>query len=109
MIQLAGYVPDRDIKIKFTGIRPGEKLKEELINPDETVMHTFHEKIKILNTQSPKIPDLESRLDALYRIAKNGNHDEILKTLWSLETEGASEPDPLDADAWGLKKPSIST
>lgn len=109
MIQLAGYVPDQDIEIKFTGIRPGEKLKEELINFDETPVPTFHKKIKILNTKAPEAPDFEARLDALYRIAKNGNHDEIIKTLWSLGEEGTPEPDPLDADGWALKKPSITT
>ena len=107
MIQLAGYVPDQDIEIKFTGIRPGEKLQEELINPDETAVSTFHKKIKILNTKAPEIPNFEARLDDLYCIAKKGNHDEIIKTLWSLGEEGAPEPDPLDADGWALKKPSI--
>ncbi len=109
MIQLAGYIPDQDIEIKFTGIRPGEKLKEELINFDETPVPTFHKKIKILNTKPPEARDFEARLDALYRIAKNGNHDEIIKTLWSLGEEGAPEPDPIDTDGWALKKPSIST
>jgi len=101
MIQIAGYVPDQDIEIKFTGIRPGEKLKEELINPDETPVPTFHKKIKILKRETPEVPDFEAQLDALYRIAKNGNPDEIIKTLWSLGAGGKQ-----DADA---KKSSIST
>jgi FlaA1/EpsC-like NDP-sugar epimerase len=109
MIQLAGYVPDQDIEIKFTGIRPGEKLQEELINPEETAIPTFHKKIKILNTLAQKVPDFEARLDALYRIAKNGNPDETLKALWTLGEEPVPESDPLEAGTWILKKPSIST
>ena len=109
MIQLAGYVPDQDIEIKFTGIRPGEKLKEELINPDETAMPTFHKKIKILKTKAPEIPDFESRLDALYGIAKNGNHDETIKTLWSLGAMDEQETDTMNSNSWDLKKSSIPT
>ncbi|MCH7499206.1 MAG: polysaccharide biosynthesis protein [Nitrospinae bacterium] len=109
MIQLAGYVPDQDIEIKFTGVRPGEKLKEELINPDETAMPTFHKKIKILKTKAPEIPDFESRLDALYGIAKNGNHDETIKTLWSLGAMDEQETDTMNSNSWDLKKSSIPT
>jgi len=109
MIQLAGYVPDQDIEIKFTGIRPGEKLKEELINPDETAVPTFHKKINILKTKAPEVPDFEARLDALYRIAKNGNHDETIKTLWSLGAVDEQEANGMNSKSWDLKKPSIPT
>lgn len=47
MIRLAGFVPDRDIEIKFSGMRPGEKLYEELALAGEDVAPTYHEKIKI--------------------------------------------------------------
>lgn len=47
MIRLAGKIPDRDIEIRFVGLRPGEKLFEELITSGENVMPTYHEKIKI--------------------------------------------------------------
>jgi len=49
MIRLAGLVPDRDIKIKFVGLRPGEKLKEELLIAGENVVNTAYDKIKICN------------------------------------------------------------
>ena len=79
MIQLAGYVPDQDIEIKFTGIRPGEKLREQLINPDETAVPTFHKKIKILKTPPLETTNFETRLDVLYRIAKNNDPDDTVK------------------------------
>jgi FlaA1/EpsC-like NDP-sugar epimerase len=47
MIKLAGLQPEKDIKIIYTGLRPGEKLYEELLNDGESTMPTYHEKIKI--------------------------------------------------------------
>lgn len=47
LIMLSGLRPDEDIKIEFTGMRPGEKLCEELNLSDETILPTHHEKIKI--------------------------------------------------------------
>lgn len=47
MIRLAGLVPEKDIKIIYTGLRPGEKLYEELLNKEESTIPTHHEKIKI--------------------------------------------------------------
>ena len=51
MIRLAGYIPEVDIKIEFTGLRPGEKLYEELLNHKETTQPTYHPKIMIGNVQ----------------------------------------------------------
>lgn len=47
MIRLSGFVPDKDIKIEYTGLRPGEKLFEELLNNEEITGKTHHPKIKI--------------------------------------------------------------
>ncbi|MCX8523523.1 polysaccharide biosynthesis protein [Chryseobacterium formosus] len=47
MIKLSGYTPDEDIKIKFIGLRPGEKLYEELLSDNATTIPTHHEKIMI--------------------------------------------------------------
>ena len=49
MIRLSGLVPDRDIKIEFTGLRPGEKLYEELLIDGEGILDTAYEKIKVCN------------------------------------------------------------
>jgi len=47
MIQLAGLVPDEDIEVRITGLRPGEKLFEEISLDGEDILPTYHEKIKI--------------------------------------------------------------
>ncbi|HIL88442.1 MAG TPA: polysaccharide biosynthesis protein, partial [Deltaproteobacteria bacterium] len=52
MIRLSGLEPDEDIDIRFTGLRPGEKLFEELTLEGENILPTYHEKIKILQPSS---------------------------------------------------------
>jgi FlaA1/EpsC-like NDP-sugar epimerase len=53
MIRLAGLVPGEDIELSFVGLRPGEKLYEELVTAGENVLPTYHDKIKIF--QGPPI------------------------------------------------------
>ncbi|MBR2139130.1 MAG: polysaccharide biosynthesis protein [Bacilli bacterium] len=57
MIKLCGYEPDKDIKIEFTGLRPGEKLYEELLVNEEGLSKTLHEKIMVT-----KIMDFDPKL-----------------------------------------------
>ena len=47
MIKLAGFLLERDIKIQIVGLRPGEKLYEELLNDTSKTLPTYHEKIMI--------------------------------------------------------------
>ena len=57
MIKLSGFVPDKDIKIQFTGLRPGEKLFEELLTAEEGTEVTSHAKIRkaILQDEDPDL------------------------------------------------------
>jgi FlaA1/EpsC-like NDP-sugar epimerase len=48
LIRLSGFEPDVDIKIEYVGLRPGEKLYEELITEGENIVPTRHEKIMVL-------------------------------------------------------------
>ena len=66
MIRLSGKVPDQDIQIVYTGLRPGEKLYEELITQGEGIVATAHEKIMVLrrNDQGADPAELDRRVRA---------------------------------------------
>ncbi|XZF12372.1 polysaccharide biosynthesis protein [Chitinophagaceae bacterium MMS25-I14] len=72
MINLAGKEPDRDIKITFTGLRPGEKLYEELLNNAENTIPTYHEKIMIAKVREYDFVEISRKIDAL--ISSAGKH-----------------------------------
>jgi FlaA1/EpsC-like NDP-sugar epimerase len=58
MIRLSGFEPDEDIPIVITGLRPGEKLIEELVAEEEEIAGTYHERIRVLRKNgSPPEPD----------------------------------------------------
>lgn len=70
MIRLAGLTPNKDIKIQYSGLRPGEKLFEELLNDNENSMPTHHEKIMIGKVREYAFAEIEQQLDALLLHAK---------------------------------------
>ena len=61
-IRLSGLRPGKDVKIQFTGVRPGEKLFEELYLNSETVVPTSHPKVFRLKNSEPGVPDPAVRL-----------------------------------------------
>lgn len=67
LIKLLGYEPDKEIKIQFTGLRPGEKLYEELIIKGEGIVPTRHKKIMVLQGDNTPHPGMA---EALTRLAK---------------------------------------
>jgi len=70
MIELSGFKPDEDIKIEFTGLRPGEKLYEEPIHEMENVESTSHPKVRrVRNDRSNGSGDLVAELNSIYREA----------------------------------------
>ncbi|GAB1414950.1 nucleoside-diphosphate sugar epimerase/dehydratase [Paludibacter sp.] len=70
MIRLAGYVPEEDIKIVYTGLRPGEKLFEELLNKKEYTQDTHHPKIMIANVQQYDFDKVSVMIDKLINYSK---------------------------------------
>ncbi len=73
MIKLAGYVPGKDIEIKFTGLRPGEKLYEEVLSTDENTIPTEHKKIKIAKVREYDFERVENEYLEIVEIAKQGD------------------------------------
>ena len=70
MIRLAGYRPDVDIPIVFTGLRPGEKLYEEVLNRKEITLPTENEKIKIARVREEDYDRVSPVIDSLIETAK---------------------------------------
>jgi len=76
MIRLSGFTPGEDIPIVFTGIRPGEKLYEELWYQDN-IEPTRHQKIFVKAPSTRIPPDFDKTLEPILAIASNGNHENI--------------------------------
>jgi len=81
LILLSGLRPEEDIKIEFTGIRPGEKLYEELSSLLEDTVPTEHEKIRIFVGNGMPEEDLEETLDRLRKICETRNVGRLLVAL----------------------------
>jgi len=75
MIKLAGYIPGNEVEIKFTGLRPGEKLFEELLNKEEEVIPTHNKKILIAKVVEYDFYSINKSIDTLLEFAWQ-NHDE---------------------------------
>jgi len=73
LIRLCGKEPDTEIEIVYTGLRPGEKMYEELITEGEGIVATTHEKIMVLRGQCASLADLHEPLDRLKDCARR--HD----------------------------------
>ena len=71
LIKLSGFQPNVDIPIKITGLRPGEKLYEEILMDDEGLKPTEHSKIYIAKPSKITMIDLEKKLDVLRETIKN--------------------------------------
>lgn len=88
LIRLSGLQEGRDIDIVFTGLRPGEKLYEELFVSGEDYKRTKHEKIFIAANASSFVPgNLESAVNALAEAAQDNNREAIVRNLQNLVPE----------------------
>ncbi len=87
MIQLAGYVPYQDIDIKFVGLRPGEKLYEELLTSDELTKPTHNKKIMIANVRTYDFEKAKSSVDFIISKASIFNNEEVVALMKLLVPE----------------------
>lgn len=95
MIRLAGFEPDREIKIVYTGLRPGEKLVEELRLQEEGLATTSHEKIRMLRSVAVDFLEIRGWLDDLSTLVESRNVSGLIKTLKALVPEYRPSPEIL--------------
>jgi FlaA1/EpsC-like NDP-sugar epimerase len=88
MINLSGLHVDRDIDIAFTGLRPGEKLFEELFVPGEIYQRTRHHKVFVAENASSFVPSwLDAAIDALAAAAERNDAAALLDGMQALVPE----------------------
>jgi len=87
MILLSGRIPDQDIKIVYTGLRPGEKMYEELFDCDERVEPTAHDKIKRAVSQAAIGPgEFDRHLRELEKLTQGGDQEATMRKLKEMVT-----------------------
>jgi len=87
LIRLHGLEPDRDIPVRFVGLRPGEKLYEELITEGEGIKPTRHEKIRVIRGRHTDCPTLNAQIDDLIACAETSDHAAIKAKLHEIVPE----------------------
>lgn len=96
MIRLEGLIPGKDIQIEFTGLRPGEKLYEELLHKDEDVIPTHHKKIMISRVNEQGIKSIISHVDHLLELTEINQNMLVVKQMKVIVTEYKSENSPYE-------------
>ena len=90
MILLAGLVPERDIKIKTIGLRPGEKLYEELLNDNSKTVPTHNSKIMIANDTCTDYDLLFTKVEELITFANGNNNNKLVAKMKEIVPEFVS-------------------
>jgi FlaA1/EpsC-like NDP-sugar epimerase len=91
MIELAGFEPDKDIRIEYTGLRPGEKLYEELLSDEENTLPTPHEKIRVAKVREYDYREVEPRIDFLTENARSGKVLDTVRIMKQIVPEFISQ------------------
>ena len=90
MIRLAGFIPEKDIKIKTIGLRPGEKLYEELLNDNSKTLPTHNSKIMIAQDVCSDYDLLFNQVEELIAIAHKNNKNELVSKMKEILPEFVS-------------------
>lgn len=91
MIELAGYKPDKDIKIEYTGLRPGEKLYEEVLGSEEDTMLTVNQKIKIAKVRKYDYRSILETFDRFENLSRNVEVVEMVSLMKKMVPEFVSQ------------------
>lgn len=87
MIKLSGFEPDVDIKIVYTGLRPGEKLYEELLSDGTKTLPTHHDKIMISKDEAMTFEEINALTEQIYNEAKEADKVAVVRTLKTIVKE----------------------
>ena len=91
MIRLAGLTPNQDIKIQYSGLRPGEKLFEELLNDNENTLPTHHEQIMIGKVREYVFDDVEQQIYTLLQHANTNDDRNVVIAMKKIVAEFKSK------------------
>ena len=91
MIELAGLRPDEDIKIEYTGLRPGEKLYEEVLSNAENTIPTQHKRIRIANVREYSYAEANEGNHQLETLSREVNIPDMVKLMKSIVPEFKSK------------------
>lgn len=91
MIHLSGFEEGKDIQIVYTGLRPGEKLYEELLNDKENTIPTYHPQIMIAQVREYEWVDVKSKVEQLVGSFPGQNNFEIVKKMKEIVPEFKSK------------------
>ena len=96
MIQLAGFTPGEDIKIEYTGLRPGEKLYEEVLSNEENTLPTGHNRIRIAKVRESDYDEAKQQIEQLESLAKSVDIPEMIKLMKQMVPEFKSKNSPFE-------------
>ncbi|MBS6459429.1 MAG: polysaccharide biosynthesis protein [Alistipes sp.] len=91
MIELAGFEPDKDIKIEYTGLRPGEKLYEEVLSNTENTLPTSHDRIRIAKVREYDYADARRAAELLETLSREVNIPDMVRLMKSTVPEFISK------------------
>ena len=97
MIELAGLVPDEDIKVIYTGLRPGEKLYEEVLADTENTLPTSHERIRIAKVRAYDYEEAVQGVDELRALAKAVKIEQMVSLMKRIVPEFKSKNSVFEA------------
>ena len=91
MIYLAGFTPNEDIKIEYSGLRPGEKLYEEVLSDHENTLPTDHSRIRIAKVREYDYADALAGVDELERLSREVEIPTMVKLMKDIVPEFISK------------------
>ncbi len=91
MISLSGLILGKDIQVKFIGLRPGEKLYEELLNSKENTIPTHHPRILIAKVREYNADEVARQINELIGLSRSGNEKEVVRKMKAIVPEFKSQ------------------